>query len=203
MVPQATLATLPDGSEIKLGKWVQRQRQLYKNTCVRVSEGRWVVVGRVRRVVSIAPLRARNKRMNLKFLVSPPPVPPTAMLVNPPSFVTPHARKAFGQMSEEQKDKLDSLGFEFDVPEELRGPPPVNWDAAFEALKAYHKRHGDTKVPEKTLFGDLNQDLGKWCQRQRQVYKNTFVTPGARKSFGKLTEEQKAKLDSLDFDFPA
>ena len=75
-------------------------------------------------------------------------------------FVTPHARKSFGQMSDDQKLKLDAIQFEFDVPDELKGPPPVDWDAAFEALAAYHKRHGDTKVPEKTTFGDLNQVWG-------------------------------------------
>jgi len=33
-VPQAHVVTLEDGTTVKLGKWVQRQRQLYKNTCV-------------------------------------------------------------------------------------------------------------------------------------------------------------------------
>eukprot|EP00613_Pedinella_sp_CCMP2098_P007087 CAMPEP_0171611444 /NCGR_PEP_ID=MMETSP0990-20121206/10639_1 /TAXON_ID=483369 /ORGANISM="non described non described, Strain CCMP2098" /LENGTH=291 /DNA_ID=CAMNT_0012175027 /DNA_START=462 /DNA_END=1337 /DNA_ORIENTATION=+ len=147
MVPQATMAALEDGTEMKLGKWVQRQRQIYKNT-----------------------------------------------------YVTPHARKSFGQMTEEQKGKLEELEFAFEVPEELR-TVPVDWDVAFDALAAFKKKNGHTKVPEKTLFGSHDQDLGKWCQRQRQVYKNTYVTPKARKSFGQMSEEQKARLGSLGFNF--
>ena len=117
-------------------------------------------------------------------------------------FVTPGARKSFGKMSEEQKEKLESLGFMFEVPEELRGPPPVDWDEAFVALEAYAKKHGDTNVPEKTIFGKDSKDLGKWCQRQRQLYKNTYVTPRVRKNFGQLTEEQRDKLAGIGFDFP-
>jgi len=37
--------------------------------------------------------------------------------------VTPHARKSFGQMSEEQKEKLEALDFPFEIPEELRTIP--------------------------------------------------------------------------------
>ena len=37
--------------------------------------------------------------------------------------------------------------------QELKGPPPVEWDAAFEELSTYAEKHGDTKVPEKTFFG--------------------------------------------------
>lgn len=69
------------------------------------------------------------------------------------TFVTPKARKSFGQMSDEQKAKLEALKFDFEIPEELRGPPPVDWDAAFEALAAFQKKNGHTKVPEKTFFG--------------------------------------------------
>jgi hypothetical protein len=38
------------------------------------------------------------------------------------------------------------------------------------------------------LQADAGADLGKWAQRQRQLHKNTFVTPGERKGFGKLSE---------------
>lgn len=33
------------------------------------------------------------------------------------------------------------------------------------------------------------------------MYKNTFVTPGARKSFGKMTDDQKGRLDGIGFPF--
>jgi hypothetical protein len=39
--------------------------------------------------------------------------------------------------------------------QELKGPPSVDWDEAFQELSNYSKEHGDTKVPEKTLFGGI------------------------------------------------
>jgi hypothetical protein len=38
-------------------------------------------------------------------------------------------------------------------------------------------------------------------QRQRQLYKNTFVTPGQRKDFGQMTDGQKAMLATVQFKF--
>ena len=35
-----------------------------------------------------------------------------------------------------------------------------------------------------------------------QVFKNTYITPKARKSYGQMTQEQRDKLSSIMFDFP-
>jgi hypothetical protein len=69
------------------------------------------------------------------------------------TYVTPHARKSFGQLDEEEKNKLEAIEFEWEVPEELKGPPPVVWDEAYEALQKYVSRYKNTKVPEQTFFG--------------------------------------------------
>mmetsp|Transcript_29313 Transcript_29313/g.49424 ORF Transcript_29313/g.49424 Transcript_29313/m.49424 type:complete len:212 (-) Transcript_29313:223-858(-) len=147
-VPQAVIVTLPDGTSFRLGKWVQRQRQLYKNT-----------------------------------------------------YTTPGAREGFGQITDSQRDKLATVQFLFD-PTPL--PKPMDWDHAFKELSGFKQKHGNTKPPEKTMFDDGqggSADLGKWSQRQRQLYKNTFVTPGERKGFGKLTDDRKAKLESIGFNW--
>jgi hypothetical protein len=92
------------------------------------------------------------------------------------TYVTPKARANFGQMTAAQKAALDGLGFPFEVPDELKGPDPVDWDGAYEALVAYHKQHRSCMVPQATLatLADGTEvKLGKWVQRQRQVYKNT------------------------------
>ena len=34
-----------------------------------------------------------------------------------------------------------------------------------------------------------------------QLYKNTFVTPGARKGFGTMSEERKCKFEGIGFNF--
>jgi arginyl-tRNA--protein-N-Asp/Glu arginylyltransferase len=39
-------------------------------------------------------------------------------------------------------------------------------------------------------------------QFAHQVFKNTFITPKARKNFGQMTQEQRDKLTSIKFDFP-
>ena len=91
-------------------------------------------------------------------------------------YVTPKARKNFGQMTDAQKKQLDSIGFEFELPEELRAQDPIDWAGAYDALIQYHKNHGDCNVPQATsavLADGTEIKLGKWVQRQRQVYKNT------------------------------
>ena len=111
-------------------------------------------------------------------------------------------------MSEEQKEKLGSINFSFEVPEvwdapdfylaetnaavfqiitfeqlymagvswapqDLRGPPPVDWDEAFDALKMYSEKHGDTKVPEQTLFG-AGKCFLRWLFRTQTQLSGNF-----------------------------
>ena len=109
-----------------------------------------------------------------------------------------------GMMTVAEKAKLESVSFLFTTPPELVRPPPMDWDVGLRALSDYKKKHGNTKVPEKTMLdnGQGGQfDLGKWRQRQRQLYKNSYVNPGARKGFGQLSEDRKKKLEELNFDF--
>jgi len=150
-VSQSSVIQTSDGKEMKLGKWVQRLRQLHKNT-----------------------------------------------------YVTPKARKGFGQMTDEQLKLLEGLEFPFELPDDMKGPAPVEWDGAYEQLVIFQKKHKNCMVPQATVatLADGSEiKLGKWVQRQRQVYKNTFVTAGARKSFGKMSDEQKAKLEAIGFEF--
>ena len=150
-VPQSSVVQSPDGKEMKLGKWVQRLRQLHKNT-----------------------------------------------------YVTPKARKGFGQMTDEQLKQLEEIGFPFELPEDMKGPSPVEWDGAYEQLVEFQKKNKNCLVSQATIatLADGSEiKLGKWVQRQRQVYKNTYVTAGARKSFGKMTDEQKVKLEAIGFEF--
>jgi hypothetical protein len=150
-IPQAAVGTRPDGSEFSLGKWVQLQRQKFKNT-----------------------------------------------------YTTPGKRPDLGMMTDAERAKLTSVSFLFTTPPELVKPPPMDWEVAFTHMEDFYKKHKHTKVPEKTML-DNGQggtfDLGKWRQRQRQLYKNTFVTPGQRKGFGKLSEDRKKKLEGIKFDF--
>jgi hypothetical protein len=120
------------------------------------------------------------------------------------AFVTPGARSDLGKMTTDQKKTLDSIGFVFELPDDMKPPKPVEWEEAYQALVVFHKKNKNCNVPYTTvsaLSGGRELKLAKWAMRQRQVYKNTFVTPQARKNFGQMTTEQRAKLEALSFDF--
>jgi hypothetical protein len=53
------------------------------------------------------------------------------------------------------------------------------------------------------MIKENKHDLGKWIQRQRQLYKNTYITPHARKNFGQLSDEQRDKLLAVGMTFDA
>ena len=59
----------------------------------------------------------------------------------------------------------------------------------FEALNQYKAAHGDLLVPQSmvvTAASGAEVKLGRWVQRMRQLHKNTYITPKARKGFGKV-----------------
>ena len=83
-----------------------------------------------------------------------------------------------GKLSKEQKNLLDSLGFFWD-------PRGARWDKGFGHLKAYVQEEGHAKVPSNFETVD-RYELGSWVGVQRQKR-------------GKLSLEQKKKLDTLGF----
>jgi hypothetical protein len=69
------------------------------------------------------------------------------------------------------------------------GGEVVNFDDGFEALNQYKAAHGDLLVPQSmvvTAASGAEVKLGRWVQRMRQLHKNTYITPKARKGFGKV-----------------
>ena len=88
--------------------------------------------------------------------------------------------KSRGKLSPEQIDRLDRLGFVWDVRNQL-------WTQGLEDLLAYKAEHGDVLVPRlyQTVGG---HNLGFWVNHQREA-----------KSQGKLTPEQIEQLEGLGF----
>lgn len=108
---------------------------------------------------------------------------------------------------------------------------PVEFDEAFVEISKYFKENKHSKVPQAvsvTLSDGTVFRLGKWyvdydsilclralkgihlllrspflerVQRQRQLYKNTYTTPGAREGFGQMTDGQRDKLATVQFLF--
>ena len=84
-----------------------------------------------------------------------------------------------GKLWPERREKLESLGFEFE------NVSLVPWEERFDELKAYHAEHGHTRVSK---LEDLK--LAEWVLDQRK-----------RHRLGKLRPERREKLESLGFDF--
>ncbi len=86
-------------------------------------------------------------------------------------------RTAKDQMPPERIQRLDDLGFVWDVYAE-------QWEEGFAALQAYKEQHGHCRVPRGHPFKGVN--LGHWVGTQR-----------ARKD--QMTPERKQRLDDLGF----
>jgi hypothetical protein len=68
-------------------------------------------------------------------------------------------------MSDSQRDKLEEIGFMFELPDDLKPPEPVDWEVAYEELVKYRKSHGNCLVPQSTVVeGKDGREikLGKW-----------------------------------------
>ena len=82
-----------------------------------------------------------------------------------------------GKLSEEKKQKLDSLvdwsKSQYEINEE-------QWEEKYKLLKQYINENNGKNPPQKEPI------IGKWLNKQRTVYKK-----------GKLSEERKQKLDAL------
>ena len=87
-------------------------------------------------------------------------------------------RRTINLLSDERKQRLDSIGFVWD-------PYEAPWNKNFEALKAYRQEYGDCLVPFrfKTSSG---MALGTWVFN-------------LRRTINQLSDERKQRLDGIGF----
>ncbi len=71
------------------------------------------------------------------------------------------------KLSSDRINRLEQLGFVWD-------PLEVAWEEMFAALTAYKQAHGDCNVPDQWKG---NPKLASWCGNQRQLYKNSELSP--------------------------
>ena len=88
--------------------------------------------------------------------------------------------KSKGKLGDEQIQRLDDLGFVWDVLEH-------SWEQGINRLEAYKSKHGHVLVPRKHETSD-GFKLGFWVNNKRVA-----------KSKGKLGDEQTKRLDDLGF----
>ncbi|KAL7542468.1 hypothetical protein ACHAXR_011805 [Thalassiosira sp. AJA248-18] len=85
-----------------------------------------------------------------------------------------------GKVTDDRVKRLNSIGFEFDV-------FMNKWDEQFAALQRYKKEHGNCLVPKRYID---DPQLGSWVVKQRRDAKE-----------GKVSDDQKKRLDSIGFAF--
>jgi len=83
-----------------------------------------------------------------------------------------------GVMYNERREKLDSVGFVWNVLD-------AQWEEMFARLQAYKLKHGDCQVPR---CCKEDPKLAQWVANQRQ-----------RNKVGKVSDDRQNKLDSIGF----
>lgn len=68
-------------------------------------------------------------------------------------------------LSQIQIEKLDKIGFDWN-------PNETHWQALYSELKNYYGKHGHSIIP---VISTENPNLGKWCFKQRQNYRNDIL----------------------------
>lgn len=91
-----------------------------------------------------------------------------------------YQRKNHDQLSVDQKERLESLGFVFDMQQHKA----LSWEYRYQQLLLFKKKHGHTNVPKH----DKNKRLYDWVRTQRMM-KET------------LPRERVKKLVDIGFEF--
>lgn len=172
----------PRGFETPLGEWVSRQRENFKNNKLAQK--------RIDKLNSIG--FDWNPFLNLwdknfeKLLIFKKKYGHT--FVQSRSIANSHLgqwlskqRKLFkdNQLAQERIDKLNSIGFVWDIKRDF-------WQEVFEKLVAFKEKFGHLKIPKKSIF----RPLAQWIIRQRMILKNN-----------NLSQERIDKLNSIGFDW--
>ena len=88
--------------------------------------------------------------------------------------------KREGKLSQERIDRLEKLGFVWDVLEQ-------GWDDAFEELQAYRAEHGTTLVPISHTT-ETGFNLGIWIHNQRRA-----------RCEGRMSQERIDRMEKIGF----
>ena len=91
-----------------------------------------------------------------------------------------------GIMPEDRKQRLDSLGFDWDEPSVVTAGEEASnaaWWERYQKLQAYFTKHGHARVPSK---GKEDPELGRWLIRQRRRMKKGLLSPERLKAFEAL-----------------
>jgi hypothetical protein len=99
-------------------------------------------------------------------------------------------RARIGKLSEERREKLEVIDFEFQCygkkkETSFSAGQVKQWETMYEQLVEFHRHHNHYRVPYQY---DKNPTLGHWVSKHRVEFKNGVLDPG-----------RKARLDRLGF----
>ena len=97
-------------------------------------------------------------------------------------------RRGLCKISDDEKTRLDEIGFLFDVPKGNAKDEMIQWCKSFKMLVSFKKAKNHCNVPLKVAGKPY--PLATWCDEQRELYGN-----------GKLDQGKIDKLNRLGFDF--
>jgi len=101
-------------------------------------------------------------------------------------------------MTQDRIDKLNSIGFSWEPAKQRSELPPgerplsEQFMKRIKELQEFYRQNGHSRVP---YDYPPNEELGKWCSKQRTEYKNW--KSGIRKS--KMNQRKCDLLEELDF----
>ena len=175
------------GKPGSLWEWVNAQRRKHNSSrlrpdrqqCLEAFGFPWSV-SKLKWETRFAELAARKKNFGHCHIPAGwPENPALARWMN----ILRHGRKN-GTLSTEWIARLDQLGFDWEPPR-TTGAYDAKWEARFAELAAYHQRSGNCLVP---AHWPENPALAGWVRAQRSLGQQ-----------GKLTDERRARLDTLGF----
>lgn len=209
-VPYGRDSTLEDGTNIRLGAWLRKQRELMKTGSLRADREARLQALVDKGMLKLPPSQTTAKdQWNAAVLLIKSYYDPVNGAVKVPLNVEvtlpdntgfrlggwlrkqSELRKK-GQLSEEQEAELQTLVDEglivWDVSAEDL-PDGDKWDVLYEALVRYADEHGNCNLSscqEHHLYDGTVVRLGAWLSQQRHLKKK-----------GKLREEREMKLQAL------
>jgi superfamily II DNA or RNA helicase len=98
-------------------------------------------------------------------------------------------KKSGKELSKKWIDRLDSIGFPWEVPT----PYERNWNRLYKYAEEYYKKHGDINVARgntRVKGADIETQFKYWINNQRSA-----------RNHGKLTKEQIKKLDAIGIEW--
>lgn len=209
-VPYGRDSTLEDGTNIRLGAWLRKQRELMKTGSLRPDREARLQTLVDKGLLKLPPSQttAKDQWSAAVSLIKsyyntengPMKVPLNAevrLIDNTVFRLGGWLRKQSelrkkGQLTEEQEAELQTLVDEglimWDVSAE-DSPDGDKWDVLYEALMRYADEHGNCNLSscqEHHLYDGTVVRLGAWLSQQRHLKKK-----------GKLREERETKLQAL------